>query len=251
MGPLAAAAPLALLLALVPAAAALGQTLVADLSRRHVAIDTGFTGADVLLFGAVDGKGDIVVTISGPPETATVRRKRRIAGVWANADSVAFEGAPNFHAVAASRPLAEIGSPEMRANRGIGVGNLRFLPAPAHRHRPEAELAAFRAALIRNKQAEGLYSREPAEVAVIEDRLFRATVRFPANMATGEYTATVYLFREDGAVQAVATPMVVEKTGFGAEVYAFAHDRSPLYGIAAIVVAVAAGWLAGVVFRNV
>ena len=44
---------------------------------------------------------------------------------------------------------------------------------------------------------------------------------------------------------------MVEKTGVGAEIYSYAHDQAPLYGIAAILVAVGAGWLAGVVFRNV
>ena len=35
--------------------------MVADLSKRLVAITTGFAGTDVLLFGAVRGKGEIVV----------------------------------------------------------------------------------------------------------------------------------------------------------------------------------------------
>jgi len=43
----------------------------------------------------------------------------------------------------------------------------------------------------------------------------------------------------------------VAKAGLGAEIYQFAHRNSALYGIIAILIALLAGWLAGVVFRKV
>ena len=39
------------------------NTLVADLSQHLVGITTGFAGADVLLFGAVEGHGDVVWSV--------------------------------------------------------------------------------------------------------------------------------------------------------------------------------------------
>jgi uncharacterized protein (TIGR02186 family) len=247
------AALLLFVMALVAAASgsARGQALVADLSSHHVAITTGFTGAEVLLFGAVDGKGDIVVVITGPPENLVVRNKERIAGIWMNATTVEFEGVPNFYAVASSRPLSEIATPDVRENQQIGAENIATKAAPRERGRPAEELARFREALIRNKQKDGLFSIEPEDVTIISDRLFRTQIHFPSNMATGNYTAVVYLFREGNAVQAVSTPILVEKVGVGADVYNFAHQQSALYGIAAIIIAVFAGWLGGVIFRKV
>ena len=70
-------------------------------------------------------------------------------------------------------------------------------------------------------------------------------------MATGNYTAVVYQFSENGEIQAVSTPLRVEKVGLGAEVFDFAHGQSALYGIAAIITAITAGWLGGVIFRRV
>ena len=49
--------------------------LVADLSSHLVAITTGFSGTDVLLFGATNGPGDIAVVVRGPAEDAVIRRK--------------------------------------------------------------------------------------------------------------------------------------------------------------------------------
>ena len=233
------------------AATAHGQALVADLSRHHVAITTGFTGAEVLMFGAVDGEGDIVVVITGPPEDVVVRNKQRIAGIWVNAQTIRFEGVPNFYAVASTRPLSEIATPDVRENQQIGAENIAVTVSIADRGRPAEELTTFRAALIRNKQNEGLFSREPGEITVLSNRLFRTGIHFPANMATGAYTASVYLFHEGNAVQSISTPILVEKVGVGAEIYNFAHRQSALYGIAAIIIAVFAGWLGSVIFRKV
>ena len=39
------------------------EPLIADLSNHLIAITTGFTGTDVLLFGATDGPGDIIALV--------------------------------------------------------------------------------------------------------------------------------------------------------------------------------------------
>ena len=38
--------------------------LVADVSENLVAITTGFTGKEILLFGATDGPGDIAIVVN-------------------------------------------------------------------------------------------------------------------------------------------------------------------------------------------
>jgi hypothetical protein len=48
--------------------------LVADLSKHLVAITTGFAGTDVLLFGAIDEPGDVVVIVWGPPQEVVMHR---------------------------------------------------------------------------------------------------------------------------------------------------------------------------------
>ncbi len=81
-------------------------------------------------------------------------------------------------------------------------------------------------------------------------RLFRTRVFFPSNVPTGRYTAEVYLLRGGVIIGNQSTPLVVHKVGLEADVFRFAHQQSALYGIIAIVIALGAGWLAGVVFRK-
>ena len=87
------------------------EALVADLTSHLIAITTGFTGASVVLFGAIDGPGDVAVVVRGPDRDVTVRRKSRVAGIWMNSEEVIFGNVASFYFVAASRPLEEIVSP--------------------------------------------------------------------------------------------------------------------------------------------
>ncbi|MCB0079333.1 MAG: TIGR02186 family protein, partial [Caldilineaceae bacterium] len=76
--------------------------LVADLSQHQINISTGFSGTELLLFGAADPSGDVVVIVSGPEGKAIVRKKTRVSGIWINTESVAFDAVPGFYHVSAT-----------------------------------------------------------------------------------------------------------------------------------------------------
>jgi uncharacterized protein (TIGR02186 family) len=235
---------LAALVGGVPAQA--GNSLEADLSSREIAISTGFTGSELLLFGSVDGDGDIVVVVRGPLHREVVRRKARVAGVWVNKESMLFRDVPAYYHVASTRPLVDIAAPAVLTRMELGAGRLR-LPriGPA-----STNDGVFRAALLRNKQRDRLYSRGQGEIKMLGRRLFRTTVVFPTIVRTGTYSVAVHLFRDGRVVDTKTTPLDVRKVGLEAEIYNFAQQNSALYGIIAILVALMAGWLAGAIFRK-
>lgn len=239
------AAALALAAAPLPARA---QALVADLSNHLVAITTGFTGAEILLFGAVEGPGDVVVTVRGPARDESVRRKVRVAGLWMNGAEVRFTGVPVFYAMFSSRPPAEIVTEEMAEIHQIGAENLTL--RSDSRRSPE-EIDTFRAALIRAKERQGLYQPKEGRLTFLGQRLFRANLEFPGNVPTGAYRVEVLLIRDGRVVSAQTTPLYISQAGISADVYEFAHRQAVLYGLLAIVVAVGSGWIAGAVFRKV
>jgi len=238
---------LGLVAAMLGSAPARAQPLVFDLSSHLIAITTGFSGTELLLFGATEGEGDVIVTLRGPETTTVVRRKSRVAGIWINTERMAFTGVPALYRVAASRPLDQIAPPALRARHQVGLENLRMSP-PADA--PTGEIPAFRAGLLRNQEARGLYASEPGRVSFLGPRLFRTRVVLPANVPPGAYTAEVLLVRNGQVIAAQATPMLVSKIGLGADVYDFAHRHAALYGILAILLAVLSGWGASVAFRK-
>lgn len=241
-----------LLLAVALAAAlqnrAIAQSLVADLSEDLIAITTRFTGSDVLLFGATDGKGDVIVVVRGPQSRIVIRRKGRVGGVWVNRDALAFANVPSFYYLAASRPPRDILEPKIRRDEQIGLEELRV---EAVDPTATVDVPAFRKALIRNKQALALYHTSLGEVAFVEGRLFRARVTFPANVSTGPYMVDVYQVVDGAITSKTTTPLRISRTGFEASVFDFAQVNPALYGLIAILVALVAGWAAGFIFRKV
>jgi uncharacterized protein (TIGR02186 family) len=225
------------------------ENLVADLSEHLIAITTAFVGTDVVLFGVSDGSADIVVTVVGPRQSQIVRRKDRVAGIWVNRESLEFARVPSYYAVASSAPLDEIAEPEVLARHELGVGHLRLEPVDAG-DLGTSQIASFRDALVRNKQRQHLYSSAPPPVNFLGPNLFRTTLSFPANVPPGIYQVQVFEL-EDGYVKdAQRSALVISKVGFEADVFDFAQQRAPLYGLLAIVMAVSLGWLAGVIFRR-
>ncbi len=224
------------------------NTLVADLSHHLVAITTGFAGADVLLFGAVEGQGDVVVMTRGPDQPMIMHRKSRILGVWVNTASMTFDRAPSFYAIASSRPLEDIAPATVLARHEMGVEHLRLELARAKASPNVA--AEWRSGLIRNLQRLGLYANSVHNVTFLGNRLFRTQISLPANVPTGTYQVQVYLLQDGRVVSAQTTPLSVSKVGGEAVVFDFAYNRPATYGLIAIVLALMAGWLAHLAFRK-
>jgi len=236
---------LALALLGSPAAA---QSLAADLSSHLIAITTGFTGTEVTLFGATDGGADVIAVVRGPEQEIVVRRKSRVAGIWMNTRRMTFTAVPSYYAVYSSRPLGEIATPGLQALHQIGLENLRFVAL--EEGRAPGDAAEFRDALLAEQQRTGRFGKEAGRIVFLGDRLFRATIAFPASVPVGTYLVEVFLVRDKGVVSGQTTPLVVSQIGVDAEVYEFAQNRALLYGVLAVVVAGVAGWLASLPFRD-
>ena len=228
-----------------PAEAA--PALSVDLSEPVIEISTGFSGTKVLLFGAIEGDGDVVVVVSGPIRTEIVRRKTRIAGIWINAESRSFATVPAYYHVASTRPLVDVAPESLLTKHQIGAGRIAFGYAPGQDRKDQR---AFRDALIRNKKQQGLYGSLQNRVGVSDGRLFRATFVFPANVPTGTYSVDVYLLRKGRIIGTKSRTLAITKVGLEASIFNFAHQQGALYGIMAILIALIAGWLAGVIFRK-
>jgi uncharacterized protein (TIGR02186 family) len=234
------------LLALSPASSR-ADAVVADLSSHSIAITTGFTGASVVLFGATDGAGDVVAVVRGPERDLTIWRKDKIAGIWANRESVTFANIPGFYAIAASRPLDEIVPPSRAALYRVGVDNLKFEP----RSETDPDRARlFADAVIRVQQRAGLFPSAVGKIAFLGDRLFRATFSFPANIPTGSYLVEIFLVRDKDVVGGQTTPLTISKVGVDAAVFDFARSDALAYGVIAVMMAVMAGWVASLPFRS-
>ncbi|MGE3648705.1 MAG: TIGR02186 family protein [Reyranellaceae bacterium] len=238
----------ALLAIWLPAGA---QTLLVDLSKPRVAITSAFAGTDILVYGALDAPGDVVITISGAPSRQTVLRKQRVMGLWVTGARQTFDDVPTYYAIAATRPLAQIlpsdGVPGVPITLDERLATIRAQDA---QRRSAPELRDFGKGLIEAKRREGLYPEGVAPITVLSGRLFRVELQFPSRLPVGDYEITAYVLRDGQPVTAVSKPLIVSKEGFSAEISDWARNEAPMYGGFAIVMALAVGWLTGAVARR-
>ncbi|MDP7343205.1 MAG: TIGR02186 family protein [Alphaproteobacteria bacterium] len=223
------------------------DALVVDLLPQRIEVDSSFTGSTVILFGVKTVPGDIIVTLRGPEAPVVVRRKRRVAGIWVNRDSVAFRDVPQYYALAASRPIEEIMASDALDRNQIGTGHILLNTIWTH---TSGEIAPFRDAVHRARKREYLYASEIGEIVIIDDSLFRATLTLPANVPTGEYVAETILVGGGEVLNRRESRLTVEKSGMSAEIFNFAKGQGALYGLIAIAAALVAGWAGGVAFRK-
>jgi uncharacterized protein (TIGR02186 family) len=230
--------------------------LVSDVDPVKVEILYTFSGVDLLVYGAIAdyrppaGRSvDVVAVVRGPSMPITVRRKSRVAGIWLNTDSVRFQTAPAFYALASNRPVSEFRGGRWLSIYEIGLNALHFSPATTGDVSAE-DIAAFRDGFVRLRQRFELYSEQPRGITVIDNLLYRGRITLPAKVPVGRYRVDVYLFSAGDLIARSSTPVEVDKSGFERWIYVAAHASPLAYGIVAVALALLLGWLAGTTVRR-
>jgi uncharacterized protein (TIGR02186 family) len=230
------------------------EEIVADLSQDRISISTNFDGSEILIFGAV--KRDkpqpigqqlaIIVTVTGPREDVTVRRKERRFGIWVNTDSVEMKGVPSFYAVASSTPLVAALLPEEDQKWAITTARALVAPGMATMSDNDPD---FLEALIRVNRSNGTYGKAEESVMVRDGTLFSTEIALPADLTEGNYETRIFLTRDGTVVDSFSTSLFVQKVGLERWIYALAHDQPVIYGLLSLFIAIAAGWGASAIFR--
>lgn len=231
------------------------ERVIAALDQNRIAITAGFDGTEIFVYGAIardrlpgpqDAGVGVVVMITGPSAPVVVRRKQRALGIWVNRDSEVIDAAPSYYAIATSGAFYDTISHTEDLRRRVSLEHaLRFVGS-----RSEGEAReAFLDAVVRLRRDSGLYVIAPQGVTVIEGTLFNARFALPANIVEGPYSAQVLLTRQGAVVDAFEAQIDVAKAGVERWLFDLARERSLLYGVMAIAVALAAGLAASEAFR--
>lgn len=230
--------------------------LVPEISQHEIQVRQGFKGTELLLFGAIltpEGTRagqdyDIVVVLKGPTRSIVLREKQRIAGVWVNAESAEFRSAPTFFAVASSRPIDKVVDDKTAAIYELGLPWLQLSPIGAYDPEEQTRMSA---GLVDLMQREGLYKQDFKGVSVSEQVLYQARIALPSSVQTGTYTAETFAINRGRVVASAISRVEVKKQGFERAVAQFAQHSGLLYGLIAVAISVAMGFMAGRLFALV
>ena len=221
--------------------------LVPEVSQHEVEVRQGFTGTELLLFGAIlDPAGraaaqdyDVIVVLQGPSQPIRLREKERFGGIWVNAASTDFRSAPSFFAVASTRPIDRIVDERTAAIYEFGTRYIQLSPSGVIE---PAEQARFSAGLVDLRSRQGLYQENIGGVTVSEKVLYQARIKLPSNVVTGAYTAETFAVRQGRVIASALSEVEVKKVGFERFIADTSQDHALLYGLVAVLMSVGMGW---------
>ena len=167
-----------------------------------------------------------------------VWRKARVAGIWMNYAREDFPELVGFYGLAATRRIDE------------NIRELAFDSGGESELSEESAGSDFEIALMRLMAEKGLFYDAPDAVEFLGDRLFRAEIVLPATAPIGDYRIGVYLLERGRLSSEQILPLHLDKIGFGQFIFIFANEWPFFYGLAAVLIALAFGWLMSVVFQR-
>lgn len=245
--------PIALALSLLAAPAAAADIDIA-LADERVEVDTGFSGARLVLFGAVTGIDnpsslDMVSVIRGPDERFTIRQMQKNNLIWTPGPRHAVGPAPGLYLTYSTRPVDDIAPLPLQAEYRLDADYLD-IPVAAHHSAPAENTALFRSAFLSEAEAAALYHVRTGGISFKKGALFTIDAGLPANTPVGDYEVAVYLFRNGEMIGSDKTALAVNRAGLERRIYEIAHQRPVSYGIFCVALSLLSGWIGSFAFRK-
>ncbi len=227
------------------------------ISTDTIGLNSDFSGTSIAVFGTVENANRlaqtlneyaVVVVVRGPPQDNVIRRKERVAGIWVNRTARVYRDVPSFYALAADRPLERIAAAQSLSEQQLGIDNITLRLSSRGAESSIVPAPEFADQLRTIRMSRALFSENLKGVEFLGTSLFRATLAIPADIPVGRHTVTAYLFRDGNLLASRDGTFRVQKEGLEKQLYNLAHNHSFTYGIIAVLLALATGWLASVIF---
>jgi hypothetical protein len=248
-----------ILAASVPAWAVSPETspkVLTAASKNRIDIGLFYKGDRVHFFGVnpVPGSDLIIRLTAAKDEELKLSMKGKVGPFWMTVKQYAVTGAPFIYKIHASRPIKDIISAETAQELELGF--------PAIKKRMEMHLIRGEAApedadlvftgLLKIKKDANLYNiEEGAErLEITEGRLFSHYFRFPPAATEGKYLVESFSFTNGELVGYGKDEISINKVGLEAWLTNAAQNYPLAYGIGAVLFAMGAGLLVGMIFKK-
>ncbi|MBU6338945.1 MAG: TIGR02186 family protein [Rickettsiales bacterium] len=218
--------------------------IISGISTNEINIDTDFRGADILLFGAKDDFGNIIIAVRGPKKNFLVTKKEKLFGIWHNGKRVKIKDSYSYYSLF-SNLRDSSPSEELMSELELGKDNLAFNTSFGVDEKDKNE---FQLQLVDNFEKNKLYLNSFDGIDFLDETLFKVILKFPKNIARGVYSVEIYLLNDNGLSSFQTIPIYVNQVGVSAKILDFAYNQAFLYGLLSITIALVVGWLANYLF---
>ena len=221
-----------------------------ELKVQPDALDIGtfYSAGQVTISGEVPSGQDVIVEIKGPTAEGKFDLKGRVGPFWMTRGNAELDGAPAMYV------LLLPGGTDWRskaASLGLGLDELkREISIKSDLLPPDDLFDMF----VKLKKSEGLYAEVNNAVTYAPGgngtREFKAVYSFPRSTAKGNYQIKATAVADGARAREQSRSFQVEEVGFTRLVDDLATNRRLTYGILAVLIALVAGGVMGILFKS-
>jgi hypothetical protein len=222
---------------------------VIQLVPEEVDASLFFNGAKVEVQGTVLPGYEVALLCRGKASHLALKRKGKVWGVlWMSVGDVTFDHIPSLYNLSTSAPLASLAPPAVLEQLGIGYPALAALAGQDGGEQP------FFQELVKIKKKEGIFAVHEGAVKLLPGaggiRQVRAECALPSTVAMEGYEVQLFGFQEGKGELLCSKSIDVKQVGVARFMSSLVQSNPLLHGFFAVIVAVAAGLLTGLVFGS-
>ncbi len=232
------------------------QKILTAASKNLIEIGLSYRGDQIHFFGVNPLPGsDVIIRLTAEKqEDVKLSVKGRVGPFWMTVKQYEVSGAPFIYKIHASKPLERIISAETAEELELGYSAVKK-KMQLHLARgdaaPEDADLVFKG-LVKIKEEANLYNivQDPKRLEEAEGKLFKHYFRFPSAATEGRYLVESFCFSKGQLVGYGKDVIEIKKVGLENWLTQTSQNQPVFFGIMAVVVALGAGLLVGVIFRK-
>ncbi len=225
------------------------EEVIATLDPTEVHISAFYNGTTVAVAGVIPADTEAVIRIIGQRENVHAKEKGKVGGVlWMNIKDITYENVPGTFILLTSEKLKDmVDSPDSTIGFAAVKNEVTILPESEDKDFLYGEF-------VKLKKKQHLFLEDTSGITYGTDpegnRTITAHLPIPPMMKPGSYDIEVMAVRDGKVVGQENLKLRVREIGLPKKLSELAFQHSLLYGIMAVVIAVLAGLLMGVIFKG-
>lgn len=215
-----------------------------------ISITLGYHGLPVQIKGDSAPGDDVIVKVSTAPADAHLKYKGKAGGIfWMKLGTLIFKNIPGTYLLSSSAPIATALDAEARDQNGIGFDALHKKVTIEAEH-GDLPAGDWFSEFLDFKKNEQVYAVSEGNVKVDAKGGYQLSLNWPYQAQPGKYTVEVITARAGKVTGRAESSVTVEMTGVVEKISSLATQHRAVYGIIAIVVALAVGFAVGNIFKK-
>jgi uncharacterized protein (TIGR02186 family) len=237
-----------------PHRAAGAKELQVAVQPNQILMGATYNGQSIAVTGTMPADAMAIIRVTGHAERSKLKKKGRALGVlWMNLDAVEISNVPNVFLL--YLPEGVQAAPQMdRPSRSMAGLGMEAIRKQADIESKDGDKDALFGDFVKLKQKAGLYATVPDAIGYAEEskdvKSFHCTVSMPSTLPQGTYQLEVFAIDKDNVVSYASQQIEAKEVGLPAFISSLAFQHGALYGVLAVLVAVMAGLLTGVMFKG-